>query len=193
MKTIERFLLKACLLLVASLIYIGGWTILNLPAQAVSLNHNSLILAVEPAEVVDNIFGEGTADKIQGKTQKDIGTVERNVDQITDQAEGALKQAQGKAQKDIGTVERNVGKMTDQADTTLQGTLKQAQGKAQQDIGTVERNVSKVTGQAEGALKQAQGKAQQDIGEVKGRVDQASSEVEDASGNLIDAFQDLFN
>ncbi len=193
MKTIQRFLLKACLLLVASLIYVGGWTILNLPAQAVSLNQNSLILTVEPAEAVDNIMEAGTADQIKGKVQKDIGTVQRNVDQVTDQAEGAFKQAQGKAQQDIGTVERNVGKMTDQADTTLKGTLKQAQGKAQKDIGTVERNVNKVTGQAEGALKQAQGKAQQDIGEVKGRIDQASSEVEDASGNMVDAFKDLFN
>ena len=34
---------------------------------------------------------EGLSDKVEGKVEEDIGTVERNIGKITGQAEGALK------------------------------------------------------------------------------------------------------
>lgn len=56
----------------------------------------------------------GVSEQVEGKAQKDIGTVKRNIGKVTGQAEGALDQAQGKAKQDIGTTKN---KLDDAKDT----------------------------------------------------------------------------
>lgn len=81
----------------------------SLTAQAATLNFSSSILA--EANPVDQVFGEGTTDQIQGKAKKDIGTVEKAVSNAKGQVqeaasniEGATQQVEGRAQQDIGRV-----------------------------------------------------------------------------------------
>ena len=58
----------------------------------------------------------GVDDKVEGKVQEDIGTVERNVGKITGQSEGALKQAKGKAKQDIGETKNKLDNAADKAE-----------------------------------------------------------------------------
>ena len=61
---------------------------------------------------------EGISDQVEGKVEKDIGTVQRNVGKVTGQTEGALKQAKGKAKQDIGTTKNKLDKAKDQVEAT---------------------------------------------------------------------------
>ncbi|MDY7021806.1 MAG: CsbD family protein [Cyanobacteriota bacterium] len=78
-------------------------------AQAATLSPSSVILA--EANPVDQVFGAGTTDQVQGKVKKDIGTVEKAASNVKGQmqeaasnVEGAAQQAEGRAQQDIGRV-----------------------------------------------------------------------------------------
>lgn len=78
---------------------------INIDAHAATLTHLNLAATVE-----------GISNKVEGKVQEDIGTVQRNVGKVTGQTEGALKQAQGKAKQDIGTVKNQLGKAEGKAE-----------------------------------------------------------------------------
>ena len=66
---------------------------------------------------------EGISDQVEGKVEKDIGTVQRNVGKVTGQTEGALKQAKGKAKQDIGTVENKLDNAKDQVEDTSENLI----------------------------------------------------------------------
>lgn len=61
-----------------------------------------------PWPVLAIAIGEGTSDQIQGKVQKDIGTVNRQIGKTTGQLEGATEQVQGRAKQDIGRLQSAV-------------------------------------------------------------------------------------
>lgn len=75
---------------------------------------------VANAGVIDNLSSivaiAGVDDKVEGKVQEDIGTVERNVGKITGQSEGALKQVKGKAKQDIGEAKNKLDNAADKAE-----------------------------------------------------------------------------
>lgn len=72
------------------------------PAQALTVKQTPFILA--DSNPVDEVFGSGTSDQIQGKAKEDIGTVERNLGKAKEEVKGAAKQAQGRAEQDTGRV-----------------------------------------------------------------------------------------
>jgi len=51
---------------------------------------------------------EGFSNQIEGKVQKDIGTVQRNLGDASGQAKGAVKQVKGKVKQDIGTTQNKL-------------------------------------------------------------------------------------
>ncbi|MDJ0599978.1 MAG: CsbD family protein [Crocosphaera sp.] len=52
---------------------------------------------------VDEALGSGTIDKIKGKAQQDLGTVQKNVsNDVEDEIQGTVKQIKGRAKQDIG-------------------------------------------------------------------------------------------
>ncbi|ACB49528.1 unknown [Crocosphaera subtropica ATCC 51142] len=91
----------AVLLLVSGL-FLGTLTC-NVPSSyAISQNNSSVMIAMD-SDVVDDALGSGTTDKIEGKVQKDVGTVEKKFgDDLEDNIEGTTKQVKGRAKQDIG-------------------------------------------------------------------------------------------
>jgi uncharacterized protein YjbJ (UPF0337 family) len=71
-------------------------------AQALNVKTTPFILA--DSNPVDEVFGSGTSDQIQGKAKEDIGTMERNMGKAKEDIKGAAKQAQGRAEQDTGRV-----------------------------------------------------------------------------------------
>ncbi len=80
----------------------------------VHINIDANAATIKPLHLA--VTAEGIGDKIEGKAQKDIGTVQRNVGKATGQAEGALNQAKGKAKQDIGTVKNKLDDAGDKAE-----------------------------------------------------------------------------
>lgn len=66
---------------------------------------------------------EGIGNKIEGKVEKDIGTVERNFGKVTGQTEGALKQAKGKAKQDIGTTQNKLDEAGNKVENTSESLI----------------------------------------------------------------------
>jgi uncharacterized protein YjbJ (UPF0337 family) len=62
------------------------------------------------------VTAEGIGDKVEGKVEKDIGTVQRNLGKVSGQTEGALKQTKGKAKEDIGTVKNKLDEAGDKTE-----------------------------------------------------------------------------
>ncbi|MGF1491234.1 MAG: CsbD family protein [Microcoleaceae cyanobacterium] len=86
-------------------------------AQAMGLGQAPTVLA--ETNPVDQVFGEGTTDQIQGKVKKDIGTTQRaaseaqgNLEEAANKVKGAAQQVEGRAQQDIG---RTQGRAEDAA------------------------------------------------------------------------------
>ncbi|MEQ9552099.1 MAG: CsbD family protein [Coleofasciculus sp. G3-WIS-01] len=88
-----------CVVLVA-LTWTGTFFNAMPTAHALTVKTTPFILA--DSNPVDQVFGSGTSDQIQGKAKEDIGTVERNVGKAKEDVKGAAKQAQGRAQQDTG-------------------------------------------------------------------------------------------
>lgn len=91
---------KLAIMLVAIAVMILAWSniFININANAATL--------------------EGVGNQIEGKVQKDIGTKERAVGDLTDdfslEAKGAMQQAKGEAKQGIGTAKN---KLDDAKDT----------------------------------------------------------------------------
>ncbi|MEQ9232647.1 CsbD family protein [Coleofasciculus sp. E2-BRE-01] len=71
-------------------------------AQALTVKTTPFIVA--DSNPVDEVFGSGTSDQIQGKAKEDIGTMELNMGKAKEDIKGAAKQAQGRAEQDTGRV-----------------------------------------------------------------------------------------
>lgn len=134
----NKFLLLSCAFLAATFTWINVFAISIPPAIA---DDNIA------AEAVDQVFGEGTSDKIEGKAQEDIGTAKKKAGEMSGQTDGAIDQIQGKAKEDIGTVKRNIAEMTGQTE----GTIDQAQGQAKQAMGEAKNRLDKAGDDAQEA------------------------------------------
>ncbi len=108
MKFARKFVIKFCAVLSLALFCTGVLTTTPFPAQALNLSHSSILAA--NSSMVDDVLGEGTTNKIEGKTKRDIGTVEQAIKETQAEAEGSLKQAQGKAQQDLGELQNRGSK-----------------------------------------------------------------------------------
>ncbi|MDY6780995.1 MAG: CsbD family protein [Cyanobacteriota bacterium] len=71
------------------------------------------LLADNPIEAIEDAFGPGTGEQIEGKVKKDIGTVQRNLGKASGQIEGAAKQVKGSAEQGIGQVKNKVDRDID--------------------------------------------------------------------------------
>jgi uncharacterized protein YjbJ (UPF0337 family) len=87
----RKLVLIVCTLVITVFAWAKPFTLENNTANADTLHSLSFL-----------VTAEGITDKIQGKAEEDIGTVQKNVGKVTGQAEGTLKQIQGKAKQDIG-------------------------------------------------------------------------------------------
>lgn len=76
------------------------------PAQAITGD----ILIAAKSNPINEVFGAGTTDKIQGKAEQDIGTVQKNVGQVQEKAEGTVKELKGRSKQDIGEVKNRLEK-----------------------------------------------------------------------------------
>lgn len=92
--------LLATLLIAVS--WAGGVIFQSPVARALTLDSPPLVFA--DSNPIDTVFGAGTSDRIQGKAQEDIGTVERKVGDLKGEAKGAARQFKGRAQRDLGKV-----------------------------------------------------------------------------------------
>jgi uncharacterized protein YjbJ (UPF0337 family) len=104
MRFARKLLLKLGVFVSLAVFCSGLLTASFLPAQALSLNTSS-ILATN-SSMVDNVLGEGTANKVEGKARQAVGAAEKNMKEAQAKTEGSLKQAQGKAQENVGDIQR---------------------------------------------------------------------------------------
>ncbi|MDY7015779.1 MAG: CsbD family protein [Cyanobacteriota bacterium] len=95
-------LLLSCLPLV-----LGALTWLGIGISAAPTAH-ALTPTLAESNPIEEAFGSGTGEQIEGKVKQDIGTVQRNLGQASGQIEGAAKQVQGRAEQDIGRVKNKV-------------------------------------------------------------------------------------
>ena len=99
---LSKFFLTACTIALSVLVWTKPFVAVGNVANAATIDRLPAVLAVE-----------GIVDKVQGKAEQDIGTVQKNIGKVTGQAEGSLKQARGKAKQDIGETKNrldNAGK-----------------------------------------------------------------------------------
>lgn len=115
MMTIARkLLLKFCVFVSLAVFGSGLLTASFLPVNAINLNGASSVLAAN-SSMVDDMVGDGTTNKIEGKVRQGVGSAEQSLKEAQAEAEGALKQAQGKAQENVGDLQRK----TDAASSDL--------------------------------------------------------------------------
>ncbi|MEO0456355.1 MAG: CsbD family protein [Cyanobacteria bacterium P01_A01_bin.114] len=101
--------------LIATCVLVGG----AYPSAIAAPTDSTDIALSRAANELDRVAGEGTSDMIQGKAQKDLGTVKRNVGEVTGQVEGAAEQVKGRAQQDLG---RTKGAIEDAGDDVEEAT-----------------------------------------------------------------------
>lgn len=118
LKVVSKSFMKFSLFTAGVAIFINAFIITPLPAHAISLTSVQGLIGFDAPDAV-----EGTLDKIQGKAQQDIGTVQRKAGEITGQTEGALNQAKGKAQQDIGEVKNRLENAGDNAEEASENIL----------------------------------------------------------------------
>lgn len=103
---IRRFLLVCGTLLAFALTWGNGLvSSTSLVAKAATLDRVPYVLATDSNNPLENIFGSGTKEKVEGKAQEDIGRVKRGVGEVTGQGEGVIEQAKGKAKQTKGEAE----------------------------------------------------------------------------------------
>ncbi|MBI4780149.1 MAG: CsbD family protein [Oscillatoriophycideae cyanobacterium NC_groundwater_1537_Pr4_S-0.65um_50_18] len=61
----------------------------------------------------DKVAGSGSANRIEGKAEKDYGRVQRNIGNTQNRAEGAAKQIQGNAKQGVGKAQNAVENATE--------------------------------------------------------------------------------
>ena len=108
-------------------------TALLLCTSLIIINAQPATAGSEAANVVQNraeqefdrVAGAGTAEQIKGRAEADLGRVQRQVGQMTDDTtdrlEGAAKQVQGRATKDIGRTQSAAENATDQIEDATGG------------------------------------------------------------------------
>ncbi|MEQ9671989.1 CsbD family protein [Coleofasciculus sp. G2-EDA-02] len=99
-KVVMKLLPALFSLVLVTLTWTGAFFNATPKAQALTVKTTPFILA--DSNPVDQVFGSGTSDQIQGKAKEDIGTVERNVGKAKEDVKGSAKQAQGRAEQDTG-------------------------------------------------------------------------------------------
>ncbi|MEB3279198.1 MAG: CsbD family protein [Lyngbya sp.] len=105
MQLARKFVLKFCVFVSLVLFCSGVLTTSFFPAQALSLNSSSSILATN-SSMVDNVLGGGTTNTIEGQARQKMGAAQQTMKEAQAKAEGTLKQAQGKAQENVGDIQR---------------------------------------------------------------------------------------
>ena len=90
--------------------------------DAIAMPTDSADIAMSrAADQLDQVAGEGTSAQIEGKVQRDIGTVEKNVGKVTGQVEGAADQIQGKVKGDIGRTQDATEDVRESAEDATEG------------------------------------------------------------------------
>ena len=93
------------------------------PAAIAMPNEAADVVMSRAATELDDKLGAGTSDKIQGKVQQDIGTVKRNVGEVTGQVDGATDQLKGKVNRDIGRTQDAIEDAAESADDAAAGFI----------------------------------------------------------------------
>lgn len=99
-------LLLSCLpLILGALTWLGvGSFTLSSSAHALT----PILAESNPIDQIEQVFGPGTDDQIEGKVKQDIGTVQRNLGRASGQVEGAAKQVKGQAEQSLGQAKNKV-------------------------------------------------------------------------------------
>ena len=116
-RMVSKAVKTVCLSFLAVVLFNGV-----LVPSAIAMPTNSADIAMSrAADELDRVVGEGTSDQIEGKVQRDIGTVERNVGKVTGQLEGAAKQVEGKVKGDIGRTQAATENARNDAEDAAEG------------------------------------------------------------------------
>lgn len=101
-----------------TIVFLNGAVMLD----AIAMPTDSADIAMSrAADQLDQVAGEGTSAQIEGKVQRDIGTVEKNVGKVTGQVEGAADQIQGKVLGDIGRTQDATEDVREAAEDATEG------------------------------------------------------------------------
>ena len=91
-------------------------------SSAIAMPSDSADIAMSrAAEELDRVAGDGTSAQVEGKVQRDIGTVKRSVGKATGQVEGAADQVKGKVKGDIGRTQDAAEDVRDNAEDAADG------------------------------------------------------------------------
>ncbi len=74
-------------------------------------SQSTVLLAMDSDDMmnpIEQVFGDGTTDKIEGKVQKDIGATQRTFGNTPATVQGTVKQAKGNAKQGIGEVKNRL-------------------------------------------------------------------------------------
>lgn len=107
------------LLLVFTVLWTGIAINFIAPAQATTKDN---LIAME-SNPVDKVLGEGTTDKIEGKAEQDLGTVQKKVGDIKENSQGTIKQIKGRAKQDIGEVKSRLDEAGSDLEDASESTL----------------------------------------------------------------------
>lgn len=102
-------IIPVCLaVLTLALGWIGVGQNAILAANAFGLNPSLTVAESNPVDEIEDVFGPGTADRVEGKAKEGIGTIQRNVGKLSGQVEGTAKQVQGRAEQNFGRVKNKI-------------------------------------------------------------------------------------
>lgn len=117
----KNFLLVGCVVFMSAFAW-TGLGLVSLPnAQAVTFREVPLVVAA--SDVVDNVAGAGTSDKIEGNVDEAVGTVKRNVGETSGQVEGAAKQAEGKIKQGVGELKEEASETGSEIEDTSENFI----------------------------------------------------------------------
>lgn len=111
------------------------WTTLTVPVQATPLtpvylaqaSDSEADLQEKAEEAVDELAGEGTADKVEGKIKEAAGQAQEKMGKAEEEVKGTAKQLEGKAQQTMGEAKgraEEAGEELDEASDNLLDAVK---------------------------------------------------------------------
>ena len=123
-RAISRAIKNAFCVCLASLLLFSSLAIVNAQPAAAG-NKAADVMQNRAEQELDRVAGAGTSEQIKGRAEADLGRVQRQVGQMTDDTtgrlEGAAKQVQGRATKDIGRTQSAAEDAANQVENATEG------------------------------------------------------------------------
>lgn len=101
---------------------------LNFSPQAIAVAESIEEAEAQAQETLDDTFGAGTSDQVEGQIEQATGAVQQKAGELTGQVQGAVKQVQGKAKEDIGQVKEATEEASSEVKETSEGIVDKVKG-----------------------------------------------------------------